>query len=262
MAFCVGWTVAHECPTRNARTAARQLVALEGVEVRLLVVFRTFVAYSGESSVAGCVAAFWRLARQGTAFDENALLVATMGKLVVYSQDAYACYRALGVPWADPKGNWEAVSFAVRDHFYPEVHAGLAAEMSAMLLEEEAAEAAKHRTRMERRRQKRHRRKEKRVVERPVTDQADEAELEDEEKQAEQEEEDSALASCLVCPVTCERMRDPVVLNDGHTYERKAIVAWMERSTRSPLTGETLDPGALVPNHALRAILAATSGDV
>ena len=46
------------------------------------------------------------------------------------------------------------------------------------------------------------------------------------------------------------------MLNDGHTYERAAIESWMARSTRSPLTGESLDPASLKSNLTLRALIA------
>ena len=43
------------------------------------------------------------------------------------------------------------------------------------------------------------------------------------------------------CPITQERMLDPVVASDGHSYERDAIVHVIFRSNGiSPLTRETL----------------------
>jgi hypothetical protein len=45
---------------------------------------------------------------------------------------------------------------------------------------------------------------------------------------------------------------------DGHTYERREIEAWLQRSSISPLTGLVLDgPDAkdLEPNRALRAAI-------
>ena len=50
-------------------------------------------------------------------------------------------------------------------------------------------------------------------------------------------------------------MEDPVVCADGHSYEREAIKAVLERSrggiALSPLTREALEP-SLVPNINLR----------
>jgi hypothetical protein len=36
------------------------------------------------------------------------------------------------------------------------------------------------------------------------------------------------------CPITQEIMRDPVLLGDGHSYERLAILQWLQSSKRSP----------------------------
>jgi len=32
----------------------------------------------------------------------------------------------------------------------------------------------------------------------------------------------------MLCPISCELMRDPVIAADGHTYERAAITRWIE----------------------------------
>ena len=43
-------------------------------------------------------------------------------------------------------------------------------------------------------------------------------------------------------------MRDPVVLADGYTYERKAAEAYLKRFDRSPRTGERLASKTVLPN--------------
>ena len=46
---------------------------------------------------------------------------------------------------------------------------------------------------------------------------------------------------CMMCPISCERMVEPVVASDGHTYERAQIQQWFNlHNTTSPKTGETL----------------------
>eukprot|EP00887_Chlorella_sp_A99_P002394 scaffold10.g2394.t1 len=60
----------------------------------------------------------------------------------------------------------------------------------------------------------------------------------------------------LVCPITQEPMRDPVVAADGHTYERAAIEAWIARQPTSPMTAQPLEHLQLTPNRALRAMAA------
>jgi hypothetical protein len=56
----------------------------------------------------------------------------------------------------------------------------------------------------------------------------------------------------FVCPITQELMVDPVVIADGHTYERSAIETWMQRKAASPMTGASLDCNMIFPNHTLR----------
>lgn len=47
-------------------------------------------------------------------------------------------------------------------------------------------------------------------------------------------------------------MHDPVVLSDGHTYERHCIERWLQEHDTSPVTGAKLGSGSAFPNHALR----------
>jgi serine/threonine protein kinase len=67
----------------------------------------------------------------------------------------------------------------------------------------------------------------------------------------------------FLCPITQDVMRDPVMLIDGHSYERKAIVDWLKRSNRSPLTNEELPMMSkdatmplMVDNYALKSAIA------
>jgi U-box domain len=64
-----------------------------------------------------------------------------------------------------------------------------------------------------------------------------------------------ALPNMPSCPITQEPMRDPVVAADGHTYERSAIVRWLQSSDKSPLTGSVLPHKNLVPNYMLLSSL-------
>jgi len=64
----------------------------------------------------------------------------------------------------------------------------------------------------------------------------------------------------FLCPITGEPMKDPVVGEDGHSYERGAIRRWFKQCDRerkartSPMTGEVMG-GDLVPNVTLRAMM-------
>jgi hypothetical protein len=45
----------------------------------------------------------------------------------------------------------------------------------------------------------------------------------------------------FLCPITYELMREPVVAQDGHTYEKSAIEKWLKTHTNSPRTGEPME---------------------
>jgi hypothetical protein len=59
----------------------------------------------------------------------------------------------------------------------------------------------------------------------------------------------------LCCPITQELLRDPVIAEDGQSYEAVAIRQWFINNTRSPVTNEELPSKILIPNHALRRII-------
>lgn len=58
--------------------------------------------------------------------------------------------------------------------------------------------------------------------------------------------------SYFVCPITQELMRDPVICEDTHSYERRAIREWFKKHNNSPLTGETIVNQTLITNFSLR----------
>ena len=56
----------------------------------------------------------------------------------------------------------------------------------------------------------------------------------------------------FVCPIGGEPFIDPVVTEDGHTYERVVLERWLEEKKTSPMTNLPLKTTAVVPNIALR----------
>ena len=57
-----------------------------------------------------------------------------------------------------------------------------------------------------------------------------------------------------------ERLRNPVIAADGHTYERVAMESWLQTCQRagqltSPVTGAALPHAGLLPNRNIRALL-------
>ncbi len=49
---------------------------------------------------------------------------------------------------------------------------------------------------------------------------------------------------------------DPVVAADGHTYEKAAVIQWLQRSDKSPVTGHQLPHTRLVPNVVTKCAIA------
>ena len=58
----------------------------------------------------------------------------------------------------------------------------------------------------------------------------------------------------MLCPISGQIMRDPVIASDGNTYERSAIKLWVDQGNLgSPLNPDTLlSSSSLYPNHQLR----------
>ena len=62
----------------------------------------------------------------------------------------------------------------------------------------------------------------------------------------------------LICPITQEILRDPVLCSDGHTYERSSLVTWFSMGrNRSPVTNSLLEDTSidrLVSNLAVSSM--------
>lgn len=69
-------------------------------------------------------------------------------------------------------------------------------------------------------------------------------------------EENVSLPQELLCPITQEFMREPVVASDGYSYEKSAILKWISTgNTTSPMTNEPLTDLNLVPNKTLSLLI-------
>lgn len=53
-----------------------------------------------------------------------------------------------------------------------------------------------------------------------------------------------------ICPITKERFTDPVICEDGFTYDREAITAWLQTNNTSPMTREHIGK-QIIPNKQL-----------
>ncbi|PPE01429.1 hypothetical protein GOBAR_DD01538 [Gossypium barbadense] len=66
-----------------------------------------------------------------------------------------------------------------------------------------------------------------------------------------------AVPADFRCPISLELMRDPVVVASGQTYDRESINQWIESGHNTcPKTGQTLAHTNLIPNRALRNLIA------
>ena len=63
------------------------------------------------------------------------------------------------------------------------------------------------------------------------------------------------IPSDLQCPITGQLFADPVVANDGHTYERDAIVQWIRLHKTSPMTREHVSVEKLNPNRIVKKMV-------
>eukprot|EP01080_Neovahlkampfia_damariscottae_P001939 gene1939-1447_t len=59
----------------------------------------------------------------------------------------------------------------------------------------------------------------------------------------------------FICPITKEIMEDPVIMEDGNTYERFAIHKYLKENSTSPITKEKIISMKLTPNHTLRKLI-------
>ena len=63
----------------------------------------------------------------------------------------------------------------------------------------------------------------------------------------------ATLPTSHLCPISLERMTDPVKCSDGFTYDRVCIDSWLRSSDLSPATNAPLPNRTLTPDLALRA---------
>lgn len=59
----------------------------------------------------------------------------------------------------------------------------------------------------------------------------------------------------FMCPITFGIMDDPVIAQDGESYERRAIEAWMHNNPTSPLHHTAITDTRLYPNIALKLLI-------
>lgn len=60
----------------------------------------------------------------------------------------------------------------------------------------------------------------------------------------------------FLCPISLDRMKDPVIVSTGQTYERSSIQRWIDCGNQTcPKTRQKLDNLSLTPNYVLRSLI-------
>ena len=59
----------------------------------------------------------------------------------------------------------------------------------------------------------------------------------------------------FLCPINLTIMKDPVIMPDGQTYERKAIEKALKISPFSPITKKPLNMKDATTNYALKSMI-------
>ncbi|XWS56764.1 hypothetical protein CRYUN_Cryun09bG0113400 [Craigia yunnanensis] len=58
------------------------------------------------------------------------------------------------------------------------------------------------------------------------------------------------------CPIKLDLMKDPVIVESGHTYNRNSIAQWINTGHHTcPKSGQRLTHMALIPNYALKSLV-------
>ena len=72
-----------------------------------------------------------------------------------------------------------------------------------------------------------------------------------EEKSSNSSDSNGICLDAHLCCITFETMTDPVIDNDGNTYERSAIQEWLKNNGTSPITRRRMNPSELRSNRAV-----------
>lgn len=72
---------------------------------------------------------------------------------------------------------------------------------------------------------------------------------------AEQSGSESTYENCLICPISHEIMKEPVITPYGHTFEKENILKIIEKNGKCPITRKKLEEKDLIPNFALKNVI-------
>ncbi len=74
------------------------------------------------------------------------------------------------------------------------------------------------------------------------------------QKELDSDSEEPNIPDHLLCPITSAIMADPVIAEDGHTYERAALMSWLGKNSTSPITREPIGK-MVIPNRGIKAAI-------
>ena len=56
----------------------------------------------------------------------------------------------------------------------------------------------------------------------------------------------------VICPITQDYMKRPVLTPSGVYYEKSAILKWIRKHNTDPISGKPLNKNEIFPNYALK----------
>ncbi|CDW79897.1 ubox domain containing protein [Stylonychia lemnae] len=68
-------------------------------------------------------------------------------------------------------------------------------------------------------------------------------------------DENGECLNSFLCPITQQIMKEPVMTKYGHCFEKSAILDWIERQGKCPLTQQPLTKQDLFPNYAIKGAI-------
>ena len=59
----------------------------------------------------------------------------------------------------------------------------------------------------------------------------------------------------FICPITREVFKNPVIIDDGNTYEKEAILKYLDDHDISPITRQPVNKSICIPNRAIKSTI-------
>jgi hypothetical protein len=76
------------------------------------------------------------------------------------------------------------------------------------------------------------------------------------------EKENIIIPNNFMCPISKSIFYNPVILSDGHTYEKMHILEWLKYNNKSPMTNRNLVNKNISPNILIRGMVREWINDI